>query len=221
MKLLLWGAGGHGKVVYDVAASTGVFEEIAFVDDDPGSHSGYSGAAVLGNSELLDTLGQKGFGCYLVSIGVNETRAKCYRIALAHGLMPATAAHPSAVISASAAIGAGTVVMPKAVINAGAQVGEDCIINTGAIVEHDCRIGDHVHISPGAVLGGSVTVQECAHVGIGAVVLPNARVEAAAMVGAGAVVLRSVPAGATVVGIPACRVLRASARQDQTQRRFK
>jgi sugar O-acyltransferase (sialic acid O-acetyltransferase NeuD family) len=212
MKLFLWGAGGHGKVVYDVVASTGVFEEIAFVDDDPGGRSEYSGAAVLGNSDVLDKLRQRGFGWFLISIGVNATRAKCYRIALGHGLLPATATHPSAVVSASAAIGPGTVVMPKAVINAGAQVGENCIINTGAIVEHDCRVGNHVHVSPGAVLGGGATVEECAHVGIGAVILPEARVEAAAMVGAGAVVLRSVPAGATVVGIPASRVLRVSAR---------
>ena len=203
MRLLLWGAGGHGKVVYDVVAAVGAFEEVALIDDNPALRLCTPGPPVVGTSEALDALRQQGYDCCLVSIGPNQARARCFRTALAHGLSPATAVHPSAIVSPSASIGAGTVVMPNAVINAGARVGQNCIINTGAIVEHDCVIGNHVHISPRVALGGGVTVGPYAHIGIGAVVLPGAIVGEEAVVGAGAVVLKEAPAHCTVVGVPA------------------
>ena len=201
MRLLLWGAGGHGKVVYDVVVASGAFEEVAVIDDDPVRR--FDGLPVAGTSEALAALRRKGYESCLVSIGPNLTRAKCYRTAVAHGFYGATAIHSSAVVSPSATIGAGTVVMPNAVINAGAQIGQNCIINTGAIVEHDCRIADHVHISPRVVLGGAVTVGRYAHIGIGAVVLPGAAAGEESVVGAGAVVLKEAPAHCTVVGVPA------------------
>ena len=96
--------------------------------------------------------------------------------------------------------------MPGAVVNSGAVIGANCIINSGAVVEHDCRIGDHAHISPGAALGGGVTVGQFSQIGLGAVLLPGSTVGEESVVGAGAVVLDVVPAGSTVVGVPA-RVL--------------
>lgn len=199
MKLILWGAGGHGKVVLDVARGSGVYEEIAFMDDDPAVGREFAGCPVF--------LGiPKGYEEFLVSIGVNRTRAACYSKVLNVGLRPATLIDPSAVISASAKIGCGTVVMPRVVVNADAVIGENCILNTGAIVEHDCKIGDHSHISPGAVLGGGVKVGRFAHLGIGVNVLPGAVIGEGAVVGAGAVVLAEIPAGVTAVGVPA-RVL--------------
>jgi acetyltransferase-like isoleucine patch superfamily enzyme len=56
-------------------------------------------------------------------------------------------------------------------------------------------------------MGGEVEVGERAFVGIGAVVLPRVRIGAGSTVAAGAVVTRDVPAGATVVGVPA-RIVR-------------
>lgn len=196
MKLILWGAGGHGKVVLDVARATGAYTDIAFADDDPAVGRQFAGCPVLRRPV-------EGYKQFLVSIGDNRTRAACYGKAVADGLGPATLIDPSAVISPTARIGSGTVVMPRVVVNADAEVGENCILNTGAIVEHDCKIGDHSHISPGAVLGGGVWVGRFAHLGIGVNVLPGAVIGDGATIGAGAVVLAEIPAGATAVGVPA------------------
>jgi sugar O-acyltransferase (sialic acid O-acetyltransferase NeuD family) len=208
--LVLWGAGGHGTVVLDVARAMGGFGTISFIDDAfEGSGREFCGCQVFGASRYLQMLNGKGCSQYLVSIGQNEMRAACFQRAFDHGLLPATLVHPSAVISKSARLEDGTVVMAKVVINAGAQIGKNCILNTAAVVEHDCRIGDHVHLSPGVLLGGGVMVHSFAHVGIGAIALPGSEIGEGAVVGAGAVVLDSVPSGATVVGIPARSLARA------------
>ncbi len=204
--LLLWGAGGHGKVVLDCALMSAHFSPIAFLDDAPGVE--FRAHKVLGGRDQVPSATHLGFSVYLVSIGNNRVRACCFEMCGKHGLQPVTIVHPSAIISQSAAVSPGTVVMPRAVINAGSVIGNDCIINTGAIVEHDCRIGDHVHISPGVLLGGAVTVRDYAHIGIGAIILPGIEIGEGAMVGAGAVVRESVPVGVTVVGIPARSLVR-------------
>ena len=199
--LLIWGAGGHGKVVLDVARSTGRFEHIVFLDDDfgRGGLTFCDCPLIKGLEELPGSVGI----AFLVAVGDNHDRARCFRRALENGLSPTALIHTTAVIAPSASIGRGTVVMPGVIVNAGAVIGENCIINSGAIVEHDCRIDANAHISPRAVLGGRVCVGALAHVGIGAVVLPGAKVGEESLVGAGAVVLKEAQSRRTVVGVPA------------------
>ena len=209
-ELVLWGASGHGKVVLDVARAMGVFEEFTFIDDafDACSRE-FCGCPVFQASRYLESSAGNYTRQFVVSIGANEKRAKCFQRVLERGLPPATLVHRSAVISNLARIEDGTVVMARVVINAGAQIGRNCILNTAAVVEHDCRVGDHVHLSPGVILGGGVTVGTFAHVGIGAIALPGVEIGSHAIVGAGAVLLHSVPSGTTVVGVPARALVHA------------
>lgn len=204
--LVLWGAGGHGKVVLDAARAMGAFGNICFVDDAWDGHRGQFCQCEVFEVEQYLQLHRENGARYLVSIGNNSTRAACFQKLFDFGLVPATIAHPTAVVSGSARIEDGTVIMARVVINAEAEIGRNCILNTAAVIEHDCRVGDHVHVSPGVVLGGGVRVHSFAHLGIGAIALPGAEIGEGATVGAGAVVLGSVSPGATVIGIPA-RVL--------------
>jgi UDP-perosamine 4-acetyltransferase len=200
-KLLLWGAGGHAKVVLDCAEATLMFQDIAFIDDAPKKE--FCGHSVLGNRAALAVATRQGYTEILVSIGDNNIRASCFALLEEHGLTAATIVHPSATVSPSASVGPGSVVMPGAIINAGARIGSNCIVNTAAIIEHDCVIGDHVHISPGVALGGGVRIGALAHVGLGAIALPGATIGERAIVGAGSVVLKTVAPATTVVGVPA------------------
>lgn len=197
-EVVIWGAGGHGKVVYDVVTSAG-HEVVAWLDDR-GLETERYGRPVL-ETARLDSLMQRHAGLHVV-VAVGDNRART-RIAAGLTAPLLTAVHASAVVHASVRLGAGTIVMPGAVINIDSVVGDNCIVNTGATIDHDCRIGNGVHLAPGTHLAGTVTVLEGAFVGIGASVLPQRSIGAWSMVGAGAVVTRDVPDAATAVGVPA------------------
>jgi UDP-perosamine 4-acetyltransferase len=111
--------------------------------------------------------------------------------------------HPSAIIAAKVHIDHGVQIMAGVVVQTGAQLGANVIINTGTCVDHDCLIDAHAHLAPGVTLCGQVHVGRGAHVGAGATIIQGIKIGDAAIVGAGAVVVRDVPAGVTVVGVPA------------------
>lgn len=204
-EVIVYGAGGHGKVVADLVFALGM-RVAGFIDDGRPTGSAVLESVrtgpvrVLGGSAWLD---ERPASIIALGIGNNEMRerlaARC--VGLGHRL--ATLVHPSAVISPFAVVGEGTVVMANAVLNAASHVGRCCIINTAAIVEHDVVVGDYAHISPNATLCGGAAVGAHSHVGASAVVIPLVSVGSLCVVGAGAAVIRDVPNGAKYVGVPA------------------
>ena len=97
-------------------------------------------------------------------------------------------------------------------IHPGAIIGRRFFIDHGAgvVIGETTEIGDDVLLYQGAVLGGTSlkkgkrhpTVGNSAVIGAGAVALGNITIGDGARIGAGSVVVKSVPPGATVVGIP-------------------
>lgn len=97
-------------------------------------------------------------------------------------------------------------------IHPGAQLGRRVVIDhgMGIVIGETAEVGNDVLIYMGAVLGTSVlekkkrhpTVEDGVIIGAGAIVLGNIRIGRGAKIGAGSVVVRSVPPGATVVGVP-------------------
>ena len=204
MDILLFGAGGHGKVVLDIVQLQGKHRVVGFLDADPQLHgTSVGGVEVLGGLNLLHKLRQQKVRGAVVSIGDNRVRRQCAAEAQTAGFELATAVHPAAVIAKSAKLGLNVVVAAGAIICTDAVIGDSTIVNTGASVDHECQIGPSVHVAPGARLAGRVRVEELAFIGLGASVIQCLTIGARAVVGAGAVVIRDVAAGSTVVGCPA------------------
>ena len=199
-RLIIVGAGGHGRVIADSALKNG-YTDISFLDDCAvGDSMGFS---IIGTSADIPGL-HDGATDFVIGIGSNAVRK---RIAETYDVNWVSVIHPSAQISAGVTVGKGTVIMAGAAVNACAEIGEHCIINTGAVVEHDNVIRSYAHISPRAALGGTVSIGEETHVGIGATVRNNVDICGGCVIGAGATVVRSVTETGTYVGVPARKMV--------------
>lgn len=121
----------------------------------------------------------------------------------AHGIPFATLVHPTAHVSTTTSLGAGTIVGPGAMVGAETSIGRHVLLNRGVLVGHHTQIGDHVSLLPGANVAGNCRIGSAVFIGMGALILDNVEVGPEAVVGAGAVVTRDVPAATQVMGVPA------------------
>lgn len=193
--MILYGARGHAKVIYDLILSNNQMLEY-LVDDNPPVQFPHQLSIYPPSDELL--VGKK----VIIAIGDNEVRETVAKT-IEDKCQFETMVHRTAYVSRFTEIGEGTVVMPKVCINAEVKVGKHCIINTGAIIEHECIIEDFVHVSPSASLAGNILIKKGAHIGLGATIIQGVTIGENALVGAGTVVIKDVPDNAVVVGNPA------------------
>ncbi len=199
--ILIYGAGGHGKVVADIVEKEGTCRIAGLIDDALTETT--LGYEILGEGEDVERIMKEGIRAAIVAVGDNRTRGKIQARLLAAGLEIVSAIHPMASVARGATIGLGTVVAAGAVVGPDAVVGEGCIVNHCASVDHDCSIGALAHVAPGANIGGGVLVEEGALIGTGASVKPGLHIGAGSVVGMGATVIRDVEPDIMVVGVPA------------------
>ncbi len=200
-KLAILGASGHGKVIADIAESSGWDEVVLFDDAWPELMRNGSWEIQGDGQTLCDNIGT--FNGVFVAIGNNEIREKKVKWLTERSAPLVSLVHPTAVVSRHAEFGVATVIMPSAVLNAGAKVGDGVILNTGSIVDHDCSLEDFTHISPGATLCGGVTVGRGAWIGANTVIREGIVIGENALLGAGSVVVKNISFGQTVFGCPA------------------
>lgn len=206
-QLCMLGAGGHAKVVLDIARLSYCHDSIFLYDDAYHSEKPMSilSTTVVGNFEILLTNLQKNTNAvFVIAIGNNAIRAKHFSFLTAsHATAASVLWHPSSVIAETAKVGKGSVVMANAVVNPETHIGNNVIINTAAIIEHDCVIGDHAHISPNATLCGESCVGEGSWIGAGSVIIEGKHVGKNCIIGAGSVVTIDIPDNTLALGVPA------------------
>lgn len=197
-KLIIIGAGGHGRVCAEAASLSG-YSEIAFLDDRK-----VEGLPVIGT--LNDIEKYTGEYCFFVAIGDNSLRKKILKNVKELGGEIASIIHPFSSVSKSAEIGEGTVIMAGAVVQSKAKVGDGVIINTCSSVDHDCVVGNWTHVAVGARLAGSVKVGESVFLGASCAVSNNLSITDNCIVGAGTAVICNINDSGTYVGVPARRI---------------
>ncbi|MFZ5553775.1 MAG: hypothetical protein ACOZCO_11725 [Bacteroidota bacterium] len=151
IKIIIAGAGGHGKVVADAVLKEGKYEIAGFADDTK-----TPGTIVFMNYKVLCAIQlqevKKQASHFIVAIGDNSIRKRIF-LEFSKEINPVTVIHPFVSLAEVIQLGAGSVILAGAVINTSSVIGENCIINSSALVDHDVSIGAHTHIGQGALIG--------------------------------------------------------------------
>lgn len=204
--LVVYGAAGHAKVVFDIVERQGRYRVCRVLDRFKPTGTECGTQHVSGTMEDLPELYREHPELeVIVAIGDNWARARISAeiAALCPGIQFGVAIHPSAQVAISAVIGSGTMVMAGAVINPAARVGTGCIVNTQASLDHDSVMGDFSSLGPGATVGGGVHIGRYSSLGIGASVIQEIRIGEHVVIGAGAAVVRDIPDLVVAYGVPA------------------
>jgi len=199
--IVLYGGGGHGRVLIDLLRAQDTYRLVGVVDDYLSPGDDVLGVPVLGGPEVLAELRSQGVALAvngIGGIGRIQSRIDIFdRLAAAKLSCPALV-HPAALVEPSATLAAGVQVLALAYVGSAADVGFGSLLNTAAVVSHDCVLGRYANVSPGGLLAGEVRLGDRAMVGMGATVNVGVAVGEGALIGNSAVVKADVPDGVRV-----------------------
>lgn len=181
-RLLVVGAGGHGRSVAEAAELSGQFEVVGFLDDSLPTVEPVLGVPVLGT--VASTAHHRAAAEQaIVAIGNNVVREKLMQQLAAAGFDLATVVHPRAIVSPRAVLGKGSVVMAGAIVGTEARLGVGSVVNCGAVVDHHAIVEDFGHLgvnasmAGGTVLGRGAWMQAGTAIGYGICLLPGSVLE--------------------------------------------
>ena len=155
-RLLIIGAGGHGRSVAEAAGLVGLFEIVGFLDDALPIGKKVLMGSVLGAIDSLGSLDSYCAACdqVIVAVGNNAVREKLMQQLTDAGCDMATVIHPRAFVSPSAVVGNGSAVMAGAIVGTEASLGVGSIVNCGAVVDHHAQVEDYGHLGVNACMAG-------------------------------------------------------------------
>lgn len=207
-RLLIFGAGGHGREIAWLAEQClgNEIEIIHLVD-----HTDYLQASANGRSVVLlkDCEVYRG-SSYVAAVGDSKLRERAAQQCDAVGLVATTLFHPRNETSQWIEFGPGSVACANSVLTTNIAIGQHVHVNIGCTISHDVTIGDFSTLSPGVHVSGHVQIGRHVFVGTGANIINGNRenplvIGDEVVVAAGACVTGSVAAGSIVAGVPATR----------------
>lgn len=199
-KLIILGAGGYAQQLHFIVGRVGQHEVIGFVDDTGNSTDTVYGVPVRNSPDEFNCASDE---LHLIcAVGSISTRKRWYQ-KYSRKYQFASIVDISVIMAPDAVIGENVIILGNTVCSAGCVIRNSVNVNWNCLVSHHVTIGEFSNFASGVRATGSVQIAEEVDVGTNAVLVPKVNVGRGAVIGAGAVVLKDVPAGATVVGIPA------------------
>ena len=152
-RLLIVGAGGHGRSLAEAAMLSGQFEVVGFLDDSLSTADKVLGVPVLGSVSSMASH-RSATDQAIVAIGNNAVREQVMQQLVEANFEPGVVIHPRAFVSPSAVIGQGAAVMVGAIVGTEARLGIGAIVNSGAVVDHHAIVEDYGHLGVNACMAG-------------------------------------------------------------------
>lgn len=209
-RFAVYGASGCGRGIMPLVRaqlqdSADAEIDLAFVDDGAVATE-LNGHRVHRYEEWLALEAESRHAC--IAIAHSPTREQIARRLQADGIGFLAVRAANVVTMDDVTIGPGAILCPFVTVTSNVRIGAHFHANLYSYVEHDCVIGDFVTFAPGVRCNGNIHIEDHAYIGAGAILRQGVPgrplvIGRGATVGMGAVVTRDVPAGVTVVGIPA------------------
>ena len=203
--IVIVGAGGVGRevslIIQQINRLEPTWNLIGYIDDNPENWGNVvNGYAVLGG---IDSLTMMCKDTYVIIAIANYEVKKRIVTKLNNKFKFATIVHPKVLIHDYMEIGEGCIVYEGVIITTNVSIGNHVIISPKCGVGHDTILENYVSLLCNVNISGNERIGEGVMFGSGSTIIQGKNVGMAAIIGAGAVVTKDIPAGATVVGIPA------------------
>lgn len=165
MILFIYGNGGLGKEVYDIATRANSmqnrYSEILFIND-----FNSDGEKVLSLDDAINRFNNREACEFIVGVGeVHHRHNLCNKLER-YGLNLAKIIDPSAIISPSATIADGVIICPQVWIGPNADIGKNSLLNVAAIIGHDIKVGQNCVISSSTNIGGNCIISNNCFIGM-------------------------------------------------------
>lgn len=163
-KLLIVGAGGHGRCSAEIAKRMNIFDEISFIDDN-------SLEAIGKINELEKFSGD--YQCAFVAIGNNKFREEICHNVKELGFELVNLIDPLSFQSIDASYGEGCIFFPFSVVENNAKLGDGIVVCANSVINHDAIVNSYSLIDsnstvrPNACLGHRVKIGSNYVVGFG------------------------------------------------------
>jgi sugar O-acyltransferase (sialic acid O-acetyltransferase NeuD family) len=203
--LYLCGAGNPEgiRLALKINKTQNRWNRIVILDDDSTKHGqSILGVEIAGPFTVLEQADKDSAEISNMVAGTTRVRRSALRKIQAYGLPFASLIDPAVDIT-GVDFGQDITVYPNALLCANASVGDGAVVLMGAIVGHGCRVGRCCVVAPGAVINARVELGDGVYVGTNASIVPDLKIGPWATIGANSAVVQDVPAGATVMGVPA------------------
>jgi len=205
-KILIFGAGGHSRVVADIILKQGEYKIFGFIDNNVPIGTKIMGSKVLGNdSGLAQILKDNDIHEGVIAIGDNYLRKKVAEKILNYksDFNFINCIHPYASIALDVKIGSGNVFMAGSIVNSSTKIGSHCIFNTNSSIDHDNNIENFVSLAPNSTTGGNVNIGDLTSIGMSANILENISVKSNCLIGANSLINKDTRSFSVYFGSPA------------------
>lgn len=201
MVLGIYGSGGAGREVKEIAEILNKWDEIIFIDDTVPSDQ-FKGIKRMPFSEFAQNYSTDETE---IVIALGEPQ---YKIVLADKVKNAgyelgNVIHPKAMISPSAEIGNGVIVKAGAIVSADVIIEDNVSLEEYSVVAHDSIVRKNSQISAFVMIAGHCNIGEGVYIGLSVPVKEETTIGNNAVIGMGSVVVHNIPNDVIAIGSPA------------------
>ena len=202
INLFIYGNGGLGKEVYDIAKRMNKYDNIYFINDFENDN-----VTVFDFDFVINNIVQKKNCVFALANGEIESRQILFKKLKDNNCNLITLIDPSAVVSPFAKIGVGSIICPFVMIGPNVEIESCCLINVNSVIGHDIKIGMNTIVSASVNIGGNTNLGSNIYVGMGAIIKERITIGDNSVIGMGSVLHNNLDNNLLVLGNPA-RVLK-------------